>query len=128
MKKAESLPTKYTTGQEVARQTITAMCTELGITSHLIVASMRDHASVNEVAMRTVSVLYNKMIGCFCHTSVNTPVLDDFPGCGLGFHVVQKHGSLGEHKLAYLLHHSRPSDGGGGLKSFTKCMMILEMY
>ena len=52
---------KPLSGEEVARQLITAISTELSI------PSMRDWASVNSVAMRTVSVLYNSMIdiGCF---------------------------------------------------------------
>ena len=47
---------------------------------------MRDRASVNSVAMRTVSVLYNSMIdiGCFSHTldivgeHMNIPILNKF--------------------------------------------------
>ena len=48
-----------------------------------MIASMR---SVNDVAMRTVKVLYNQLIdiGCFSHTLdhvgeiMSTPLLDDF--------------------------------------------------
>ena len=42
---------KSMTGEEVARQLITAVSTELGIVSNLVVAVMRDRASVNDVAM-----------------------------------------------------------------------------
>ena len=35
------------------------LSTELGISSELVVAAMSDRASVNSVAMRTVSVVYN---------------------------------------------------------------------
>ena len=53
---------------------------------HFIVAAMRDRASVNEAAMRTIKVLYNQLtdIGCFSHTldlvgeEMNTLVLDCF--------------------------------------------------
>lgn len=38
------------TGEEVARQITMVLSTELGIASTLLVSSMRDHASVNEVA------------------------------------------------------------------------------
>ena len=77
---------KSMTGEEVSRQIITALSTELGIPSHLVVAAMRDRASVNDVAMRTVSVIYNQVmdIGCFSHTidhvgeRMKTPVLDEF--------------------------------------------------
>ena len=58
----------------------------MGVPSHLLVAAMRDRASVNSVAMRTVSILYNQVmdIGCFSHTldlvgeHMKTPILDDF--------------------------------------------------
>ena len=77
---------KSLTGEEVARLIVTSLSTELGVPSHLVVASMRDRASVNDVAMRTVNVLYNQImdIGCFSHTidhvgeRMKTPVLDDF--------------------------------------------------
>lgn len=54
--------------------------------SDLIVAAMRDRASVNSVAMSTIRVLYNRIfdVGCFSHTlnhvgeHMNTPVLNDF--------------------------------------------------
>lgn len=77
---------KSMTGEEVARQIITVLSTELGIASHLVVAAMRDRASVNDVAMQTVAVIYNNIldIGCFSHTTdhigekMRTPVLDEF--------------------------------------------------
>ena len=60
--------------------------TELSIKANHVVAFMRDRVSVNNVAMRTISVLYNSMIdiGCFSHTldrvgeNMNTPILDKF--------------------------------------------------
>ena len=47
---------------------------------------MRDKASVNDVAMRTIKVVYNELldVGCFSHTlnhvgeRMNTPILHDF--------------------------------------------------
>ena len=73
-------------GDEVAQQIIVILSTELGIAPHYIVAAMRDRASVNDAAMRTIKVLYNQLtdIGCFSHTldhvgdGMNTPVLNDF--------------------------------------------------
>ena len=43
---------------------------EMGVPSNLLVAAMHDRASVNTVAMRTVSILYTQVmdIGCFSHT------------------------------------------------------------
>ena len=77
---------KSLSGEEVARQLISSISTELSIPSNLVVAFMRDWASVNSVAMRTVSVLYNSMvdIGCFSHTldlvgeHMNIPILNEF--------------------------------------------------
>lgn len=38
---------------------VESLSTELGIASHLIIAAMHNRASVNSVAIRTVSVVYN---------------------------------------------------------------------
>jgi hypothetical protein len=73
-------------GEEVARELMVCISTELGISGNRLVASMRDCASVNNVAMQTVKVLYPNVIdiGCFSHTldlvgeKFNTPVLDSF--------------------------------------------------
>ena len=84
-------------GEEVARQIIIVLSTELGIPSNLLIAAMRDRASVNSVAMRTVSIVYNKVmdVGCFSHTldhvgeHMKTPVLDEFQRPGLDcLHIV----------------------------------------
>ena len=77
---------KSLTGEEVARQLITCLSTELSIPQHLVISVMRDRASVNDVAMRTIGVLYTHMIeiGCFSHTlddvgeRMKTPILDEF--------------------------------------------------
>ena len=82
---AIELLAKSMTGGEVAQQIIVILSTELGI-AHYIVAAMRDRASVNDAAMRTIKVLYNQLtdVGCFSHTldhvgdRMNTPVLNDF--------------------------------------------------
>ena len=77
---------KSMTGEEVARQIVSVLSTELGICSLLVVAAMRDCASVNNVAMRTVQVLYHQVmdIGCLSHTldhvgeHMVTPNVDTF--------------------------------------------------
>ena len=77
---------KSMSGEEVARQRVTVLSTELGIASSLVIAAARDRASVNNVAMRTVSVIYDQLldIGCFSHTldhvgeRVRTPTLNTF--------------------------------------------------
>ena len=57
-------------GEEVARLLIETISTELGIQSHLVVAAMHDRASVNNVAVRTLKILYTRLldVGCFSHT------------------------------------------------------------
>ena len=77
---------KSLTGKHVARLLVESLSTELGIASHLVIAAMHDRASVNAVAMHTVSVLYNRMFdfGCLSHTidhvgeHLSLPVLNDF--------------------------------------------------
>ena len=77
---------KSFTGEECARQLVTAISTELSISPELVVAAMRDRARVNDVAMRTISVIYHRMmdVRCFSHTidhvgeRMTTPIIDDF--------------------------------------------------
>ena len=77
---------KSLSGEEVARQLIVSLTTELGIASNLLIAAMRDRASVNNVAIRTLSIVFPKVldIGCFSHTldhvgeHMKTPVLEEF--------------------------------------------------
>ena len=77
---------KSMTGEEIARQIISILSMEMGIPSDLVVGTMHDRASVNQVAMRTVKVIYHNLldVGCFSHTldrvgeNMKTPILDDF--------------------------------------------------
>ena len=74
-------------GEEIARELINILSVTLGIQSHLVLAAMRDRASVNNLAMRTVKVIYPNIldVGCFPHTldivgeKFNTPTLNTFP-------------------------------------------------
>ena len=83
---------KSMTGDKLAQQIVVVLSTELGTAPHCIVAAMRDRASVNVVAMRTIKVLYNQLIdvGCFSHTldhvgeRMNTPILHDFSKAWIG--------------------------------------------
>ena len=61
---------KSLNGEEVAWELINILSTTLGITSHYVIATMRDRASVNNVAIRTLKILYPHLldIGCFSHT------------------------------------------------------------
>ena len=77
---------KSLAGKEVARQLIVCLSTELGISCDLLVAAMRDRAAVNTVAIRTLGIVFPRIIdiGCFSHTldhigeKLLTPILDEF--------------------------------------------------
>ncbi len=83
---------KSMTGEEVARQIISCISTEMGISSDLVIGAMHDRASVNQVAMRTAKVIYQNIldIGCFSHTldrvgeNMKTPILDEFSKAWIG--------------------------------------------
>ena len=49
---------KSMTGQEVARELIGVLSVAYGVRSELLLAAMRDRASVNNLAMQTVGVVY----------------------------------------------------------------------
>ena len=77
------------TGEELARIIISTLSTSYGIESSRLVASMRDRALVNSVAMATLKLLYPSLldIGCFSHTILSidrvgeqfkVPVADEF--------------------------------------------------
>ena len=65
---------------------ICTLSTSFGIESNTLVAGMRDRASVNSVAMRTLGLIYPTIldVGCFSHTidhvgeKFEIPVLDNF--------------------------------------------------
>ena len=70
----------------MAHQLIVCLSTVLGIKPNLVITAMRDHASVNGVAMCTLCIVFPQVldIGCFVHTldhvweNFNTPFLDEF--------------------------------------------------
>ena len=73
-------------GEEIARELIHILSTDYSIGSSNLLAAMRDRASSNGVAMRTIALLYPKLldVGCFSHTIDHvgdrfcTPVLSEF--------------------------------------------------
>ena len=77
---------KSLSGEEVARELISTLSVNFGISSNQLLAVMRDRASVNEVALKTVKIVYPHClsIGCFSHTidhvgeHFNTPILSEF--------------------------------------------------
>lgn len=114
---------KSMTVEEVARQLITTLSIELGIGSNLLVASMRDCASINNVAMDTLKIVYPQvLVGCFAHTldhvgeHIHSPV-----------RIAQKISLLGKLSQVYLVLHILQQDGGLGGRLSSKCMMPLEM-
>ena len=56
--------------KELARELISILSITYNISLDLLLAAMRDQTSVNTTALRTVKVVYPKMIdnGCFSHT------------------------------------------------------------
>ena len=78
--------TKSLAGEEIARELINVLSVEYGIASERVLASMRDRASANGVAMRTIQIVYPNMIdiGCYSHTidlvgeKFRTPNLNGF--------------------------------------------------
>ena len=77
---------KSLTGEEIARELISVLQVGYGIGVGTLVGSMRDRASINNVAMATVKVLYPDVfnVGCFSHTidhvgeHFRIPMLDEF--------------------------------------------------
>ena len=61
---------KSLTGEELARELIHVLSVNYSIRPEQLIASMRDRASVNNVAMKTLSVVYPNLldVGCFAHT------------------------------------------------------------
>uniref|UniRef100_A0A1X7T065 DUF659 domain-containing protein n=1 Tax=Amphimedon queenslandica TaxID=400682 RepID=A0A1X7T065_AMPQE len=77
---------KSLTGEEIARELKSVLQADYHVGSKALVGSMHDRASVNNVAMSTIKVLYPEVfnVGCFSHTidhvgeKFKTPTLDEF--------------------------------------------------
>ena len=72
-----ALLSKSLSDEELARELLTALSTELGIGGIQLLEAMHDHASVNGVAMPTLSIMYPDImdIGVFSHTF---PTLENY--------------------------------------------------
>ena len=59
--------------EEVAKELISSLSAIFGIRSDQVVGSMRDRASVNNVAVTTLKLVYPSLldVGCFSHTFDN---------------------------------------------------------
>lgn len=81
-----SMLAKSLCGEEAAREILTILSTDLGISSSQLIATIRDCASVNNMAVRTLTIMYPLAIdiGCFSHTlshvgeKFKVPNLDKF--------------------------------------------------
>ena len=60
---------KSLTGEEIAHDLTQELSVNYSISSDQLIAAMRDRASVNGVAMKTVKIVYPKIfdVGCFSH-------------------------------------------------------------
>ena len=61
---------KSLSGEEIAREVINLLLTKFGIGPNRLISAMRDRASANNVAIRTIKVVYSNVldVGCFSHT------------------------------------------------------------
>ena len=61
---------KTITGEKVASELISVLSMKNSVKLELLLAAMREWASVNNLAMQTVKVVYSLIvdIGCFSHT------------------------------------------------------------
>lgn len=57
-------------GEEVARELMSCLSTRFGLHSDQVLGSMRDRASVNNVAITTMKIVFPFLldVGCFSHT------------------------------------------------------------
>ena len=77
---------KSMTGEEIARELVNVLSVQYDISSDFLLSTMRDRASVNNVALRTLKVIYPNVldVGCFSHTldivgsKFSTPDLNNF--------------------------------------------------
>ena len=77
---------KSLTGEEIARELLFVLQAQYGMATDSLVAIMRDRASVHNLAMSILRVMYPQVldVACFSHTIDNagrkfeTPVLDEF--------------------------------------------------
>ena len=77
---------KSLTGEEIARELVTVLSVGYAINPTLVLCAMRDGASTNNVAMRTLNVLYSNIfdVTCFSHmldcvgNHFNVPILLEF--------------------------------------------------
>ena len=96
---------------------IMSLLNQLGITSDQLVATMVDHASINNVATQTLQIVYQRIldVGCFPTplTVLETHILDEFvKGWIRLFTHSPKTNWLGRRVQVCQSLHTQPLDGG----------------
>ena len=108
-------------GEEIASELISVLSVSYGIGSGFLLAAVRDRASVNNVALTTLKVVYPVLvdIGCYSHTlnhvgeRFSTPILCEFISAWiLLFSPAQRLNSSGVRKLGNLWAAIVPPGGG----------------
>jgi len=74
------------TGEELAQEVLGVLCREYKLSTEQVLAAMRDRASVNNVAIRHIKVMFPTLfdIGCYSHTldlvgsKFHLPTLEEF--------------------------------------------------
>ena len=77
---------KSMTGEELAREILGVLCREYKLSTEQVLAAMRDWASVNNVAIRHIKIMFPNLfdIGCYSHTldlvgsKFELPTLEEF--------------------------------------------------
>ena len=77
---------KSMTGEELAREVLGVLCREYKLSTEQVLAAMRDRASVNNVAIRHIKIMFPNLfdIGCYSHTldpvgsKFELPTLEEF--------------------------------------------------
>ena len=114
------------TGDEIARQIINTLSVEYAIQSQQVMGMIHDCASTNNVALRTLKVLYPCMleVGCFSHTlnhvgeNFNIPFANNFVThwVGLFSHSSPKHSFYGRNEVVLQFVATVPQGGGANGK------------
>lgn len=114
-------------GEESAHELLRTLSVEFVIPPGLLLASMRDRASVNNVTIRHVKILYPHFvdIGCFSHTLPLTSLL---PLGSVYLHTVLVQEMLSKQKQGSFLCHIQPPGGGPSLRSLIKCLTVLVTF
>ena len=117
---------KSMAGEEVARMLIDVLFVGYGVSFSTLLAAMRDRTSVNNVAMKTIKVIFPQIVdvSCFSHTinlageHFKITILSEFITSLVSlFPTVRRLGSAGRKKLEFPHFHTALQGGGANGKS-----------